>query len=38
LRLAAPAITDAAKVGDKVDFDLILTGSPGEVTAIHMQP
>jgi Cu/Ag efflux protein CusF len=32
---AAPAITDAVKVGDKVDFDLTLTGSAGEVTAIH---
>jgi Cu/Ag efflux protein CusF len=35
---AAPAITDPAKVGDKVDFDLTLTGSAGEVTAIHKQP
>ena len=35
---AAPAITDAAKVGDKVDFDLTLTGSAGEVTAITKQP
>ena len=35
---AAPAITDAAKVGDKVDFDLTLTGNAGEVTAIHKQP
>lgn len=35
---AAPAITDAAKVGDKVDFDLALTGSAGEVTAIAKQP
>ena len=34
---AAPAITDGAKVGDKVDFDLTLTGSAGEVTAIHKQ-
>ena len=34
---AAPAITDAAKIGDKVDFDLTLTGSAGEVTAIHKQ-
>lgn len=32
---AAPAITDAVKVGDKVDFDVTLTGSAGEVTAIH---
>jgi Cu(I)/Ag(I) efflux system periplasmic protein CusF len=35
---AAPAIIDATKVGDKVDFDLTLTGSAGEVTAIHKQP
>ncbi|MEO6092815.1 MAG: copper-binding protein [Novosphingobium sp.] len=35
---AAPAITDAAKVGDTVDFDLRLTGSAGEVTAITKQP
>ena len=35
---AAPAITDAAKIGDKVDFDLTLTGSAGEVTAIRKQP
>lgn len=35
---AAPAITDTAKVGDKVDFDLTLTGNAGEVTAIHKQP
>ncbi|MBB3983262.1 Cu/Ag efflux protein CusF [Sphingobium fontiphilum] len=34
---AAPAIIDAAKVGDKVDFDLMLTGSAGKVTAIHKQ-
>lgn len=34
---AAPAITDAAKIGDKVDFDLTLTGNAGEVTAIHKQ-
>ncbi|MDB5687451.1 MAG: copper-binding protein, partial [Rhizorhabdus sp.] len=34
---AAPAITDAAKVGDLVDFDLTLIGSAGEVTAIHKQ-
>lgn len=33
----APAIIDATKVGDKVDFDLTLTGSAGEVTAIHKQ-
>ncbi|WP_189338634.1 copper-binding protein [Sphingobium sp. SCG-1] len=35
---AAPAITDAAKVGEEVDFDLTLTGSAGEVTAIAKQP
>lgn len=35
---AGPAITDGAKVGDKVDFDITLTGSAGEVTAIHKQP
>ena len=35
---AAPAIIDATKVGDKVDFDLTLTDSVGEVTAIHKQP
>ncbi|WP_449469913.1 copper-binding protein [Sphingobium chungangianum] len=35
---AAPAVTDAAKVGEKVDFDLTLTGSAGEVTAILKQP
>ncbi|MES2290061.1 MAG: copper-binding protein [Pseudomonadota bacterium] len=35
---AAPAVTDAAKVGEKVDFDLTLTGSAGEVTAIQKQP
>lgn len=34
---AAPAITDAVKVGDKVDFDLALTGNAGEVTAITKQ-
>ena len=35
---AATAITDTAKVGDKVDFDLTLTGGAGEVTAITKQP
>lgn len=34
---AAPAITDAVKVGDKVDFDLTLTGNAGEVTAVTKQ-
>ncbi|KMS52341.1 copper-binding protein [Sphingobium sp. AR-3-1] len=35
---AAPAISDAAKVGDKVDFDVTLVGSAGEVTAIQKKP
>ena len=35
---AASAITDAAKVGDKVDFDVTLVGSAGEVTAIQKKP
>jgi Cu/Ag efflux protein CusF len=35
---AAPSITDAVKVGDKVDFDLSLKGSDSEVTAIAKQP
>ncbi|MEG8219334.1 copper-binding protein [Sphingomonas sp. HH69] len=35
---AAPAITDAVKVGDNVDFDLTLVGSAGEVTAIQKKP
>ncbi|GLI99517.1 copper-binding protein [Sphingobium sp. BS19] len=35
---AAPAVAGAAKVGEKVDFDLTLTGSAGEVTAIAKQP
>lgn len=35
---AAPTITDAVAVGDKVDFDLTATGSAGEATAIHKQP
>jgi len=35
---AAPAVADAAKVGEKVDFDVTLTGSAGEVTAILKQP
>ena len=34
---AAPAIADAVKVGDKVDFDLTLTGNASEVTAITKQ-
>lgn len=32
---AAPVITDAVAVGDKVDFDLRIKGSAGEVTAVH---
>jgi Cu(I)/Ag(I) efflux system protein CusF len=35
---AASAITDTAKVGEKVDFDLKLVGSAGEVTALAKQP
>lgn len=35
---AAPTITDAVRVGDKVDFDLTLVGSAGEVTAIQKKP
>ncbi|WP_454887733.1 copper-binding protein [Sphingomonas oryzagri] len=35
---ASPAITDTVKLGDKVDFDLTLTGSAGEVTAITKRP
>ncbi|WP_288287816.1 copper-binding protein [uncultured Sphingobium sp.] len=35
---AASAITDTAKVGDKVDFDVTLVGSAGEVTAIQKKP
>ncbi|WP_299110067.1 copper-binding protein [uncultured Bradyrhizobium sp.] len=34
---AVPAIIDAAKVGEKVDFDLKLAGNAGEVTAIRSQ-
>ncbi|WP_225011137.1 copper-binding protein [Novosphingobium percolationis] len=34
---AAPAITDKVKVGDKIDFDLTLTGNTGEVTAVSKQ-
>lgn len=37
---ASPAFAQdapAAKVGDKVDFDLTLTGNAGEMTAIHKQ-
>ena len=34
---AAPALLDKATVGDKVEFDVTLTGSAGEVTAIRKQ-
>lgn len=34
---AAPAITSAAKVGDKVAFDLKLQAGAGEVTVIRRQ-
>ncbi|WP_380871943.1 hypothetical protein ACFB49_29010 [Sphingomonas sp. DBB INV C78] len=34
---AAPTITDAVKVGDKVAFDLALKDGAGEVTAIRKQ-
>jgi Cu/Ag efflux protein CusF len=35
---AAPAITDAARVGDKVDFELKLAGNAAEVTALTKRP
>lgn len=35
---AGPAILDAAQVGERVDFDLKLTGAAGEVTAIRKRP
>ena len=31
---AKPALLDSVAVGDKVDFDVTVTGSAGEVTAI----
>lgn len=34
---AAPAVTQAVKVGDKVAFDLKLRGGAGEVTAVQKQ-
>jgi len=34
---AAPDVAKAAKVGDKVAFDVTLAGGAGEVTAIHKQ-
>ena len=35
---AAPTITDAVRAGYKVDFDITLVGSAGEVTAIQKKP
>ncbi|MES2443419.1 MAG: copper-binding protein [Pseudomonadota bacterium] len=35
---ASPALLDSVAVGDKVAFDLALTGNAGEVTAIRKQP
>mgnify|MGYP001045738388 FL=1 len=35
---AAPAIADTAQIGEKVDFELKITGSAGEVTALTRQP
>jgi Cu/Ag efflux protein CusF len=35
---AAPAITDTAQIGEKVDFNLRVVGSAGEVTALTRQP
>lgn len=32
---ATPSLLDRVQVGDKVEFDLKLEGSAGEVTAIH---
>lgn len=34
---AAPALIDSVKVGDKVAFDVTITGNAGEVTAIQKQ-
>ena len=34
---ASPALIDQAKVGDRVEFDLVVTGSAGEVKAIRPQ-
>jgi Cu/Ag efflux protein CusF len=35
---AAPTITDTAQVGEKVDFNLKIAGSAGEVMALTRQP
>ncbi|MEJ6788117.1 copper-binding protein [Brevundimonas sp. BR2-1] len=34
---ASPALIDQAKVGDRVEFDLVVTGGAGEVKAIRPQ-
>ena len=34
---ASPALIEQAKVGDRVEFDLVVTGSAGEVKAIRPQ-
>ncbi len=34
---ASPALIEQAKVGDRVEFDMLVTGSAGEVTAIRPQ-
>jgi len=34
---ASPALIEQAKVGDRVEFDMVVTGSAGEVTAIRPQ-
>ena len=34
---ASPALIDQAEVGDQVEFDLVVTGSAGEVKAIRPQ-
>lgn len=34
---ASPALIDQAKVGDRVEFDLVVTGSAGELKAIRPQ-
>lgn len=34
---ASPALIQQAKVGDRVEFDLVVTGSAGEVKAIRPQ-
>ena len=34
---ASPALIDQAKVGNQIEFDLVVTGSAGEVKAIRPQ-